>query len=129
MTWRVVVGTASFVLMMILTGYVLLTEQSRMASFTRAYDSRQVEVGAALFQNNCASCHGVDGKGIDGVAPALNAADLFDGSRLAAVGFPGTTADYLRGTIASGRPVPSAGTNYPNRMPTWSDKFGGPMRE
>ena len=129
MTWRVVVGTVSFVLMMILTGYVLLTEQSRMASFTRAYESRQIETGAALFKNSCESCHGVDGRGIDGVAPALNAADLFDGSRLKAVGWGGTTADYVRATVSSGRPVPSAGTNYPNRMPTWSDKFGGPMRE
>ena len=30
--------------------------------------------------------------------------------------------------IAAGRPVPSVGTNYPQRMPTWSDENGGPLR-
>jgi len=129
MTWRVVVGTAAFVLMMILLGYVLVTEQGRMTNFVEAYDSRQVEVGAALFQNNCTPCHGDQGKGLDDVGPALNAADLFNGDRLKAVEFSGTVEDYIRATIAAGRPVPTAGTNYPNRMPTWSDKFGGPLRE
>jgi nitric oxide reductase subunit C len=46
-----------------------------------------------------------------------------------AVGFSGTVEDFVRGTIAAGRPVPSAGTNYPQRMPTWSDRFGGPLRD
>jgi cytochrome c551/c552 len=63
------------------------------------------------------------------VAPALNAADLFDGSRLSKIGWAGTVEDYLRATTASGRPIASQGTSYPNRMPTWSDKFGGPLRE
>ncbi len=129
MTWRVVVGTLAFALTMILVGYVLVTEQGRMAAFAQSYDSRQIEVGAALFENNCARCHGSQGLGDVGLAPALNAPDLFDGSRLQAVGYSGTVQDYIRSTIASGRPVPSAGSNWPERMPTWSDKFGGPMRE
>ena len=129
MTWRVVVSTVAFLIMMVLFGFVLITESGRMSSFTLAYDARQVETGAALFQNLCTPCHGVQGKGIEGVAPAINAADLFDGSRLDSIGWTGTTADYLRLTISAGRPVPSAGTTYPQRMPTWGDEYGGPLRK
>jgi len=108
---------------------VALGEQNRMAKFTRAYDARAIETGASLFEANCRSCHGPQGQGIEGVAPAINAPDLFDGSRLAKVGFGGTLQDYVRGVIAAGRPVPSAGTNYPQRMPTWGAAYGGPLRD
>lgn len=126
---RVIIGTASVFLTLVLLGYVAVTEQDRMASFTQAYDARQVEVGAALYENNCISCHGNKGQGIEGVAPALNAPDLFNGTRLKEIGWTGTTDDYIRGAIASGRPRPSnAFATYPNRMPTWSQQYGGPMR-
>ena len=128
MTWRVIVGTLAFVVTMIVLGFVLLTETNRMASFDRAYHSRRIETGAALFESSCRSCHGPEGKGIEGVAPALNAADLFNGERLQAIGWTGTVEDYVRLTIAAGRPKPSEGTTYPERMPTWSQEYGGPLR-
>jgi mono/diheme cytochrome c family protein len=53
---------------------------------------------------------------------------LFNGERLAEVGFSGTIEDYVQGVIAAGRPVPGAGTAYPQRMPTWGQEFGGPLR-
>jgi len=105
-----------------------LGESNRMLEFTGAYDARQIETGASLFEQSCRPCHGPQGQGIGGVAPALNAPDQFDGSRLAKVGFSGTLPDYVRGVIAAGRPVPSAGTNYPQRMPTWGAEYGGPLR-
>lgn len=108
---------------------VTLGEQNRMSEFTRAYEARAIETGASLFEDNCRPCHGPQGKGIEGVAPAINAADLFDGSRLAKIGYGGTLPDYVRGVIAAGRPVPSAGTNYPQRMPTWGAAYGGPLRD
>ena len=108
---------------------VTLGEQNRMAEFTRAYEARAIETGASLFEDNCRPCHGPQGQGIEGVAPAINAADLFDGSRLAKIGYGGTLPDYVRGVIAAGRPVPSAGTSYPQRMPTWGAAFGGPLRD
>ncbi len=109
--------------------FVGIGEQDRMSSFTRSYNSRQVEVGAALFENNCRSCHGPQGKGIEGVAPSINAADLFNGQRLAAIGHTGGVEDYIAGVIAAGRPIPSEGTRYPQRMPAWGQRFGGPLRE
>ena len=129
MRWHIALGTLSVLILVAVFGYIAVGEQSRMQAFTEAYDARQIETGAALFETHCRTCHGPQGKGIVGVAPALNAADLFNGERLAAVGFSGTLTDYLEGTISAGRPVPSAGTNYPQRMPTWSQAYGGPLRK
>ncbi|MBI3763144.1 MAG: c-type cytochrome [Chloroflexi bacterium] len=129
MSTRVVVGTILLVATAILLAYVAVNEPARMENFTAAYNARQIEAGAALFETNCIGCHGQKGQGIPGVAPTLNHKALFDGTRVKEIGFPGTPKDFVRGTIASGRPVPSAGTNYPQRMPTWSQRFGGPLRD
>lgn len=129
MTSRVVLGTFFVVTTMILLAYVAVNEPTRMQSFTTAYDARQVEAGAALFETNCTPCHGPQGQGIPGVAPSVNHEALFDGTRLKEVGYNGTARDFVRGAISSGRPIPSAGTNYPQRMPTWSQRFGGPLRD
>jgi mono/diheme cytochrome c family protein len=129
MRWHIALGTLSLLILVAVFGYIAVGEQARMQSFTEAYDARQIETGASLFETHCRTCHGPQGKGIVGVAPAINAADLFNGERLAAVGFSGTLTDYLEGVISAGRPVPSAGTNYPQRMPTWAQAYGGPLRK
>jgi mono/diheme cytochrome c family protein len=129
MRWHISLGTVAVVVLVGVLGYVAINEPTRMQSFTQAYDSRQIEVGAALFENNCRSCHGPQGEGIPGVAPSINDADMFNGDRLAAVSFSGTIEDYLEGVIAYGRPVPSVGTSYPQRMPTWGQEYGGPLRQ
>ena len=128
MKGQIALGLLAFLALIGVLVLVGVGEPNRMAEFTAAYDSRQIETGASLFEQSCRPCHGPQGQGIGGVAPALNAPDLFDGSRLAAVGFSGTLPDYVRGVIAAGRPVPSAGTNYPQRMPTWGAEYGGPLR-
>jgi len=129
MKWRILLGTLAIASVVGLLAFVALGERERMAGFTQSYHARQIEVGAALFENNCRTCHAPQGTGIEGVAPAINAADLFNGQRLTAIGYSGTVEDYVRGVIAAGRPIPSSGTNYPNRMPTWSQRYGGPLRE
>lgn len=129
MKWQIALGALSVAAMIVVLAIVGIGEPSRMAEFTSSYQARQIETGALIFENNCRPCHGPQGEGIEGVAPAINAADLFDGERLKAIGFAGTVQDYVRATISSGRPVPSEGTNYPQRMPTWSQDFGGPLRD
>jgi mono/diheme cytochrome c family protein len=104
-----------------------IDEGARMESFNRSYESRRIEEGALIFENNCRRCHGPQGEGTP-LGPALNTPELFDGTRLQAAGFAGTLEDFIAGTVASGRPVPSEGTNFPERMPTWSEEFGGPFR-
>jgi mono/diheme cytochrome c family protein len=129
MRWHIALGSIAVLLTLSVLAVVGINEQERMAAFTIAYESRRIEEGALLYENNCRTCHGPQGKGIPGVAPAINTASLFNGERLAEVGFNGTLEDYVQGVIAAGRPVPSAGTSYPQRMPTWGQEFGGPLRK
>src|SRR3972149_8627802 len=129
MKWQIALGTLSVVATVIVLAIVAAGEPRRMAGLPPPYQARRAGPGALIFENSCRPCHGAQGEGIEGVAPALNAADLFNGNRLRAIGFAGTVQDYVRATISSGRPVPSSGTNYPQRMPTWSQRFGGPLRD
>lgn len=128
MKWHIALGIVSLVAVIAVLSFVAVTEQDRMESFTRSYQSRQVEFGALLYENNCRSCHGPQGTGIEAVAPSINAADMFNGERLRSFDFSGTVEDYLRGVISAGRPIPSLGSTYPQRMPTWAEENGGPMR-
>jgi mono/diheme cytochrome c family protein len=134
MQTRIALGAVLFMLVIAVVGYVVLNEgllpgqTGRMQKFDAQVQGRSIEAGALLFQNNCVGCHGVQGQGIPGVAPALNAADLFNGERLKKVGYSGKVADYIRGTVTAGRPV-KTNPNYPNPMPTWGQVFGGPLRD
>jgi mono/diheme cytochrome c family protein len=130
MSWRVIVGTLALVITMILLGYVAVTEQDRMANFGTAYQARQIEAGASLFETNCAPCHGLNGEGSPR-APALNTPDLLtNGKRLAEANFSGTVQDFILLTVSAGRPRASAVfAQYPQRMPTWSQDYGGPLRD
>jgi len=74
---RILVGITMFVAIMLLVGWVAINENARMASFERQYEGRSIEHGAELFAANCATCHGNDGRGINGRAPALNSPHLF----------------------------------------------------
>lgn len=128
MRWHIALGSLAILLTLAVLAIVGVDEPERMQAFTIAYESRKIEEGALLYENNCRTCHGPQGRGIPGVAPGINIASLFNGERLAEVGFSGTLDDYVQGVIAAGRPVPSAGTSYPQRMPTWGQEFGGPLR-
>lgn len=128
MKWHIALGIVSMVAVIVVLSGIAITEQDRMESFTDSYQSRQIEFGALLFENNCRSCHGPQGKGIESVGPAINAADLFNGDRLRSFDFTGTVEDYLKGVISAGRPIPSQGSTYPQRMPTWGAENGGPLR-
>src|SRR5260221_11422666 len=69
---RVLIGTASFVGMLLLVGWISINEPSRMDVFTQQFHGRSIENGAAIFQSTCATFHGIDAKGIAGSAPGLN---------------------------------------------------------
>lgn len=128
MKWYILVGMGAMVVAVVILAAMGINESERMEAFTRSYESRRIEEGAAIFENNCRRCHGPQGEGTP-LGPALNTAALFDGTRLQQTGFTGALEDFISGTVASGRPVPSEGTNFPERMPTWSAEFGGPLRD
>lgn len=127
---RVILGTVFFVGILLLVGFVLIKEEARMAEFTRFYDSRSIERGAALFESNCSTCHGRQGQGVPGIAPALNNPRLFDlnraDNRLAEMGWAGGLRAYITNAVAAGRP--NSGAYWPQAMPTWGQEFGGPLR-
>ncbi|GAB4347064.1 MAG: hypothetical protein Kow00117_23700 [Phototrophicales bacterium] len=74
---RILVGIVAFVGVMILVGWVAINEGARMSSFERQFEARSIERGAELFAANCSTCHGAEGLGINGRAPALNSPHLF----------------------------------------------------
>jgi len=74
---RILVGITMFVGIMILIGWVAINEGERMRSFDNQFQARSIEFGAELFAANCTSCHGFDGRGLSGAAPALNSPFLF----------------------------------------------------
>jgi mono/diheme cytochrome c family protein len=74
---RILVGIIAFVGTMVLIGWASINEGGRMQAFDQMFHARSVENGAALFSNNCSTCHGVDGRGLAGKAPGLNNPQFF----------------------------------------------------
>jgi mono/diheme cytochrome c family protein len=126
MTTRIFIGLLVFMVLLALVLVVGLGEAERMETFEDSHLARSIEEGAALFESNCIGCHGIQGKGIAGVAPALNDYTFFV-DRLDEIGFSGSLRSYVEGALAAGRPVMSA--NWPAPMPTWGQAYGGPLRD
>lgn len=82
---RILVGTIAFLGIMVLVGWIAINEGGRMQAFDVQYTARAIERGASLFNSNCTSCHGSDGRGLTGVAPGLNSPYLFGHDYLAEV--------------------------------------------
>ena len=131
---KIIIGTVAFMISMMVLGYAALREQARVERFTGARLGRQIEMGAHLYEGNCATCHGIHGKAeectdsssgevIGCIGLPLNYAPLLCGDtsmRMETMNWEGSKESFIQSTIASGRP----GTE----MPTWSEQFDGPMR-
>lgn len=124
------------ILLILVSGSVLLyygsRENERMSYFTEAQQAQAIEVGAELFESQCSRCHGPQGKGIQGVCPPLNDRYFFD-QRLKVVGWSGSLEDYIIATASGGRLTSTRPELYPGNgtpaMPSFSDRFGGPLRD
>jgi mono/diheme cytochrome c family protein len=112
--------------------FIGFNEENRMAEFEQHQKAQEIEIGADLFEINCRGCHGLRGEGIPGLAPPLNDAHFFT-QRLDEVGWQGGLEDYIIATVSTGRQVSTRPDQYPGAgspaMPTWSDRFGGPLRD
>ena len=131
---KIIIGTVAFMISMMVMGYAALREPARLERFTDARLGRQIEMGAHLFEQNCATCHGVQGKAEECYDPSsgdpigcagipLNYQPLVCGDlsmRMEAMNWEGSKEAFIQSTLASGRP----GTE----MPAWSEQFGGPLR-
>lgn len=131
---KVIIGTIAFMLVMIIFGFATLIEPARLDETIEAREGRQIEDGAHLFQNNCATCHGIEGKaeqcfdaggsqiGCQGLP--LNNTALLCGEpsqRMVQLSWGGSKEALIYQTIAAGR--------IGSVMPTWSKEFGGPMED
>ncbi|NUQ39296.1 MAG: c-type cytochrome [Caldilineales bacterium] len=122
---RLIIATLAIVGMIVVVLVYGAAESARMARFDANFAGRQVEAGALIFYEACASCHGANGEGL--VGPALNAADLLISAegetrppRLLQKNWAGDLRSYLEGAITYGRP----GTV----MVAWGQSAGGPYR-
>ena len=129
---KIVIGTVAFMLTMVVLGYAALREPARMETYTNMFEARSIESGAAIFHNNCATCHGENGKAeecydAEGeqtgcIGRALNNPELVCGAttpRMEAMSWLGSKHSFIAGTIAAGRTA--------NGMPTWGSDYGGSL--
>ncbi|OUC06804.1 hypothetical protein RY27_18755 [Litorilinea aerophila] len=124
---KITLGILSVLIAIVVILFIGLFEEPRMEAQTRNWEGRQIEKGAEIFANNCSSCHGPDGKGLPNVAPALHSRYFFT-QRLNDIGWAGSLHDYVALTVAAGRPS-KVNTQWAQIMPTWSNRFGGPLRD
>ncbi len=124
---RILVGLISILIALSGVIYIAIGEADRQEEFKAAFHGRSVESGAAIYTEFCSPCHGLQGQGISGVAPALNT-EYFFNQRLKDIGYQGSLQSYITLTVAGGRPVQSSEGPWPNNMPTWSVDYGGPLR-
>lgn len=124
---RILVGLVAILITLSSVVYIGINEPDRQEEFRTAFAGREIETGAAIFEEFCSPCHGIKGIGIPGVAPALNSPEFFH-NRLDELGYQGTLEAYVRLTVAGGRPIQSNEGPWPQNMPTWSTEFGGPLR-
>lgn len=139
MQTKIFIGTLLFMIIFAATGLVLLNEgvlpnqDGRMQVESRAQAGRSIEAGALIFFNNCSTCHGPGGEGVPGKGPSLmpgvfNHFEELKAQKL----FNGTLQDFIKSTVAAGRPVMSTYAEglggFASPMPTWGQEYGGPLR-
>ncbi|HLG69917.1 MAG TPA: cytochrome c [Chloroflexota bacterium] len=138
---RLLVSVFLTTLIVLIIPIYFMFEPQREFNFAVAEQNESVERGAALFAANCTTCHGVQGQG-NAVQPTNGKAsgapplrgfvtDLGpDGKPEQIPWTKSRSEDYIRATISAGRP-PLGGHAAPGAvvMPTWSDRFGGPLRD
>jgi mono/diheme cytochrome c family protein len=117
-----VIATCLIVGLLVLAGH---RESGRMAEAQAAQAASAIGHAATLFGNTCAGCHGITGRGVEGVAPALNSPEFFT-SRLQEMNYPGTLDAYVESVVSTGRT--KRNDSYSAVMPPWSQAYGGPLR-
>jgi mono/diheme cytochrome c family protein len=129
---EILIGVILISITTVILVYYGLNEEDRMAETSEVQQGQMIEIGASLFEINCSGCHGLKGEGIIGLCPPLNDAHFFT-ERMEEVGWAGSLEDYIVSTVSSGkttstRPDQFAGQGTP-AMPSFSDQFGGPLRQ
>ncbi|HKY79396.1 MAG TPA: c-type cytochrome [Anaerolineales bacterium] len=131
---EIVLGTILVLLSVALVIILGVQEPQRLAQYEVQQRAEQIEFGASIYTPFCASCHGSQAQGVTGVAPSLRD-EYFFTQRVKELGWSGSLEDYIVSVVTSGRPFSTrpelygGATGRPPVMPTWSEKFGGPLRD
>lgn len=128
---EIFLGFLLTVIVAVVVLYSGFTEESRMLTVAEQSKARSIEIGADLYAQACASCHGSKGEGVPGLCPPLNSKALFT-SRMQEVGWTGSLRDYIISTVSAGRLASTRPDQYVGNgrpaMPSWSEEYGGPFR-
>lgn len=146
-TLRILSGLVSFLVMLSVCAITGILDVTQLGARDQNFKARSVEAGAKLYSLQCSRCHGLDGKGQDGIAPALNTefflgrneAKIGDNNvielvtakpseRMKEIGWSGTVLNYIKGVTAAGVPLKSNG-NWAEPHPTFAQAYGGNLRE
>lgn len=110
---------------------ILVTEEKRLETALGRQQGLAIEEGAALYEQNCRTCHGLKGEGVGQLGPALASADFFS-KRLGEVGYQHTLRSYILTTTSHGRMMGTrpfyAGNGKTMVMVPWHQDYGGPLR-
>src|SRR5690242_16306361 len=110
-TLRVIIGMISVIAFLSACAIVGISDLTRALGQQDAkYNARAIEAGAQVYFEQCARCHGADGKGIDGQGPALssitflgkteNGLQTTKSQRLADIGWTSSIDNYIRAVTA-----------------------------
>jgi len=124
-----------FLLGLLLTtivSYLLHSEAAHLKLAAGKYHGERIIIGADLFNQHCATCHGTRGEGIGHLGPGLNDKHFFV-ERLQEVGWLEDLPDYIAATTAHGRMMATrplyAGNTATAVMVPWAQRYGGPLTE
>jgi plastocyanin/mono/diheme cytochrome c family protein len=95
---------------------LMITQQQQQVAATQAQYDLTLQRGAALYGQYCASCHGFQGQGIGG--PKLNDNPVVNKF----------SNDDLTRIISAGIPSDPSTPNV-LAMPSWSNRYGGPLTD
>ncbi len=129
---EILAGTIFVLLSSVILIVMAVREPQRLATYEIQQAAAQVEFGAGVFETNCTGCHGSSAQGIPGLAPSLRDHAFFV-ERIDEIGWEGELNDYIISVVSTGRQVSTRPSEYVGggspAMPTWSDKFDGPLRD
>ncbi|HEY3291039.1 MAG TPA: c-type cytochrome [Anaerolineae bacterium] len=136
---RVIVGLISVVGFLSACAIVGLGDLTKALGAQDAkFSARSIEAGARVYFDQCARCHGADGKGIDGQGPALSSIAFLGKSeggrevqksqRIQDIGWVGNLDGYIRAVTASGIPLKSS-NQWEVTHPAFGQAYGGNLRD
>ena len=138
-TLRVIVGVISVVGFLSACLIVGIGDMTRALGMQDAkYSARSIEQGAQVYFEQCARCHGADGKGIESQGPALNSINFLGrneggreaqkSQRLTDIGWIGNLDGYIRAVTAAGIPLKSSNI-WDVTHPAFGQSYGGNLRD